>query len=202
MFIFNSYVQNNLKKMTNPSSLIELNVTAPTFILKDIFGNMIDLQAYKGKKVFLGFFRHAGCPFCNLRVHALSKAREKYRERNLEMIFFFESREDVMLKSIFHREVSPVPIISDTQKIMYATYGIENSASKSTKSHLTSFIQTAIKAKLANVPMHMKAGDESISTMPAEFLLDENLIIRKIHYAQNLNDRLGFDVLDAFTEPK
>jgi hypothetical protein len=85
---------------------------------------------------------------------------------------------------------------------MYATYGIENSAAKSTKSHLTSFIQMAIKAKLAKVPIHMMAGEESISTMPAEFLLDENLIIRKIHYAQHLNDRIGFDVLRAFAEGK
>lgn len=188
--------------MEKISSDIELNVTAPTFDLKDIYGNMIDLSAYKGKKVFIGFFRHAGCPFCNLRVHALSKAREEFRAKNLEMIFFFESTEKTMLNSIFHKEVSPVPIISDPQKIMYATYGIEESASKSTKSHLTSFIQTAIKAKLAKVPIHMMAGKESISTMPAEFLLDENLIIRKIHYAQHLNDRIGFDVLRAFAEGK
>ncbi len=188
--------------MEDVKAVVELNVTAPTFILKDIYGRMIDLSSYKGKKVFLGFFRHAGCPFCNLRVHALSKVREEYRAKNLEMIFFFESKEEVMLRSVFHREVSPIPVISDPEKIMYATYGIENSPSKSTKSHLTSFIQTAIKAKLAKVPMHMMVGNESISTMPAEFLLDENLIIRKMHYAQHLNDRLGFDVINAFVEPK
>ncbi len=188
--------------MDNVISDIELNVTAPIFTLKDIYGNQIDLSTYKGKKVFIGFFRHAGCPFCNLRVHALSKAREEFKSKNMEMIFFFESEEKVMLKSIFHREVSPVPIISDPQKIIYSTYGIENSAAKSTKSHLTSFIQTAIKAKLAKVPVHMMAGAESISTMPAEFLLDENLIIRKIHYAQHLNDRLGFEVLKAFVDSK
>ena len=85
---------------------------------------------------------------------------------------------------------------------MYATYGIENSPLKSTKSHLTGFIQTAIKAKIAKVPIHMMAGNESISTMPAEFLLDENLIIRKIHYAQHLNDRLRFDVLNSFVDSK
>ena len=188
--------------MEKISSDIELNVTAPTFVLKDIYGTMIDLAAYKGKKVFIGFFRHAGCPFCNLRVHALTKVKDEFRAKNLEMILFFESEEKTMLRSIFHREVSPIPIIADPQKIMYSTYGIEESAAKSTKSHLTSFIQTAIRAKLAKVPIHLMAGQESISTMPAEFLLDENQIIRKIHYAQHLNDRIGFDVLRAFAEGK
>ncbi|HTF81595.1 MAG TPA: peroxiredoxin-like family protein [Cytophagales bacterium] len=186
--------------MESSNALVELNVTAPTFSLKDIYGNTIDLSSYRGKKVFIGFFRHAGCPFCNLRVHALSKAREEFRAHQLEMIFFFESASQVLLNSIFHKDISPVPIISDPQKIMYATYGIESSTAKSLKSHLTSFIQTAIKAKFAKVPMHLMSGGESINTMPAEFLLDENLIIRKLHYAQSLNDYLSFDVMRAFVK--
>lgn len=186
--------------MNAPKSLVELNVTAPQFVLPDIYGNNIDLSVFKGKKVLLGFFRHAGCPFCNLRVHSLLKSQDAFRAKNLEMIFFFESEAKLMLQSSFHRDVSPVPLISDPQKIMYATYGIENSPAKSTKSHLTSFIVTAIKAKLAQVPMHLMAGNESISTMPAEFLIDENSIIRKMHYSQNLNDRLGLDVILEFAD--
>jgi peroxiredoxin len=176
---------------------IELNVTAPQFNLIDIYGRNIDLASYKGKRVFIGFFRHAGCPFCNLRVHALMKRRIELSEKNLEMIFFFESQEKTLLKSIFHKEISPIPLIADPEKIWYSTYGIENSPAKSAMSHLTSFIQTAIKAKLVPVPIHMMAGKESISTMPAEFLLDEKLIVRKMHYASSLNDRLSFQhILD------
>jgi hypothetical protein len=89
-------------------------------------------------------------------------------------------------------------LIADPEKIMYQTYGIENSAAKSTKSHLTSFIQTAIKAKLNGVPIHMMKDGESINTIPAEFLLDENLTIRKVHYSNGLNDRLTMDVLFDF----
>jgi hypothetical protein len=42
------------------------------------------------------------------------------------------------------------------------------------------------------------ASGESFSTIPAEFLLDENLIIRKIHYAKNLNDRMSIDTILDF----
>lgn len=177
---------------------VELNVSAPIFNLIDIYDRMVDLSNYKGKKVFIGFFRHAGCPFCNLRVHTLSKRREEFKEKNLEMIFFFESKKNVMFQSLFHQEISPIPIIADPEKTWYANYGIENSFIKSTVSHLTSFIQTSLKAKLNNLPLHLMAGNESYSTMPAEFLLDENLIIRKIHYANSLNDRMSFSEIENF----
>ena len=44
------------------------------------------------------------------------------------------------------------------------------------------------------------AEGESISTIPAEFLIDHNLVIKKIHYAENLNDRLGIDILEDFAK--
>ena len=36
--------------------------------------------------------------------------------------------------------------------------------------------------------------------MPAEFLIDYNLEIKKVHYAESLNDRLGVEVLERFVE--
>jgi thioredoxin-dependent peroxiredoxin len=178
--------------------VVELNVAAPAFTSLDIFDRTIDLKSYKGKKLFIGFFRHAGCPFCNLRVHNLMKIREELLSKNMEMIFFFESRKELILQSIFHREVSPVPLIADPEKKWYAIYGVENSFAKTSMSHLTSFIQTAISAKRKKLPIYAMASGESFSTIPAEFLLDENGIIRKIHYAKNLNDRIAIDVILDF----
>ncbi len=179
---------------------IELNVAAPVFNLKDVFGRTIDLQSYKGRKVLIGFFRHAGCPFCNLRVHALTKVHEEFKAKGLDMIFFFESKEKVILRSTFHQGVSPIPIISDPEKRWYEAYGLESSGYQSAVSHITSFAQTAIKAKLKGLPLHLMADGESISTMPAEFLLDEGLVIRKMHYSQRLNDRMLIEEINAFAE--
>ena len=182
------------------SIALELNVTAPPFNLKDIFGRAIKLEEYKGKKVFIGFFRHAGCPFCNIRVHTLLKIHQEMKDKDLEMIFFFESSEKLMMQSVFHKEVSPIPIISDPQKTWYSAYGLEESTFKVGISHVTSFVQTAIKAKLKGVPMHLMASGESFSTLPAEFLLDKNGIIRQLHYYQNLTDRMSVKQVRAFAE--
>jgi thioredoxin-dependent peroxiredoxin len=177
---------------------LQTELKAPLFHLKDIYGRMIDLQAFADKKVFIGFFRHAGCPFCNLRVHTLTKVHEEFKAKGLEMIFFFQSKEAVLLRSSFHKEVSPIPLIADPEKNMYSAYGLEESGYKSAISHLTSFVQTAFKASAAGVPMHMMKDGESISTMPAEFLLDKGLIIKEVHYAERLNDRLSMDKIRAF----
>ncbi|MBL7857380.1 MAG: AhpC/TSA family protein [Cyclobacteriaceae bacterium] len=176
------------------------SVIAPVFKLKDVFGREIDLNAYQGKRVLIAFFRHAGCPFCNLRVHNLTKVYEEFKAKGLEMIFFFESKEKVILRSTFHQEVSPIPLISDPEKEWYKTYGLEESTYKSVMSHLTSFVQTTLKAKNKDLPIHMMADGESFSTIPAEFLLEKGLQIRKVHYSTRLNDRLDIDVIRRFAE--
>lgn len=180
--------------------LIEKNVTAPVFVLKDVFGRTIDLAAYADKKVLIAFFRHAGCPFCNLRVHMLTKLHEQFSKKGLEMIFFFESKEQIILRSSFHQEVSPVPIISDPEKTWYAAYGLETSLYKSSMGHLTSFVQTLIRAKTTGVPVHPMADGESFSTMPAEFLLDRGLLVKELHYSQRLSDRMNLEAIKAFAD--
>lgn len=176
------------------------NTKAPSFDLKDIYGRQIDLEKYKTKRFLLGFFRHAGCPFCNLRVHTLQKVYHELKAKNFEMIFFFESKEKVILRSTFHQDVSPIPIISDPEKKYYSAYGLEPSTSKAIISHVTSFAQTVVKANAAKVPVHMMADGESFSTMPAEFLIDHDLVIRRAHYSERLNTRIEVDDIRLFAE--
>jgi thioredoxin-dependent peroxiredoxin len=179
---------------------LQTNAIAPIFKQNDVFGRVIDLDQYRDKKILIGFFRHAGCPFCNLRVHYLTKLHGELKAKGMEMIFFFESKQQVIMRSSFHQEVSPVPIISDPEKVWYKAYGLEGSAFKSTISHFTSFVQTAIKARNAGAPIHMMAEGESFSTLPAEFLIDKGLVIKKLHYSQSLTDRMDLQEIQLFAE--
>ena len=186
--------------MQNPVVKLQRDVKAPVFNLKDIYGRTIDLNTYQDKKILIGFFRHAGCPFCNIRVHKLSKIYEELHSKGLEMIFFFESPEKVLLQSTFHQEVSPIPLIADPEKKGYAAYGLEPSTSKLAISVLSSFVQTAFKASSLGVPNHNPKEGESYTTMPAEFLISEGLIVRDVHYSERLNDRLDVQKIRSFVE--
>ncbi|MBD0254783.1 MAG: AhpC/TSA family protein [Cytophagales bacterium] len=174
------------------------NLVAPLFQVKDVYGRTINLADYRDKKVLIAFFRHAGCPFCNIRVHNLLKVHPTLKAQGLEMIFFFESKEKVLLNSIFHREISPIPLIADPEKQWYAAYGLEESGYKAAVSHIQTFVQTAFKASGLGLPVHLMAGGESIKTMPAEFLLSQGLLIREVHYSERLNDRMSVDKIRAF----
>ena len=44
------------------------------------------------------------------------------------------------------------------------------------------------------------ADGESINTIPAEFLIDKDLILKKVHYAQGLNDRINMDIIKTFAD--
>jgi len=182
--------------------MLKENIQAPSFNLTDIFDRNIDLNNYLDKKLLIGFFRHAGCPFCNLRVHTLTKIHQELKAQGMEMIFFFESPKRVLLRSTFHQEVSPIPLISDPERIWYDAYGLESSGYKSAMSHLSSFVQTALKAKKEGVPMHPMASGESIKTMPAEFLIDPGLIIKKVHYSDRLVNRLDVTEIKDFAYNK
>ena len=182
--------------------ILDLNVKAPDIDTTDIYERHIRLSNYLGKKVFIGFFRHAGCPFCNLRVHALKKMHQTWQSKGLEMVFLFESPKALLKSSTFHEGISPIPLIADPKREYYERYGVEQSWKKSAYSHLTQFISTAIKAGMDKVPMHMMASGESFNTMPAEFLLDEQHIIRRVHYAATLNDRMSMEVIEEFLNIK
>lgn len=186
------------KEITEDRITLDINSPAPIFRLKDIFDRDVDLNTYKGKKVLIAFFRHAGCPFCNTRVHSLQKRHQEFKDRGLEMIFFFESSKETLLASHFHKSVSPIPIIADPEKEWYTKYGIEQSALKSVKSRFTSFFVTVVEAKLKKLPAHSIVGKESINTIPAEFLMNERGFIKKIHYSKGLRQRMSLDEIENF----
>lgn len=179
---------------------LQRELKAPVFVEKDIFGRMINLEDYQDKKLLLGFFRHAGCPFCNIRVHKLLKVYNELHPKGLEMIFFFESTEKVLLQSSFHQGISPIPLIADPARKWYNAYGLEQSVYKSTMSHVSSFVQTAFKASTQGLPTHMMASEESFNTMPAEFLISEGLTLQEVYYSDRLNDRLDVRKIREFAE--
>ena len=182
--------------------IMKVNETAPRFEVTDIFDREIKLADYRGKRVLIGFFRHAGCPFCNTRVHRLEARHKEFKEMGLEMIFFFESDKETLLGNSFHRGISPIPIISDPDKTWYDAYGVEESAAISAKSHLTSFFSNVVRAKLNRLPVHWMKGEESINTIPAEFLLDEYGMVQKLLYCKSLTQRMSMDVIIDFAKDR
>lgn len=173
---------------------------APSFEAQDIYDQPISPKKYKGKKFMLSFYRNVACPFCNLRVHKLSKKREAFRAKGLEMVFVFESKPALIKKSIFHQELSPVPIIGDPNHDYYKKYGVEESLLK-TFGSLTrpSLYRDKKEIKAIHIPGNTadEKGTDS-KVIPADFLIDENGIIQTAYYGTCINDHVPMEQIEAF----
>lgn len=172
---------------------------AKDFTIQDIHGNEVRLSDYRGKKVFLGFFRNVNCPFCNLKVHELAKASEKLAEQNVQMIFFFESSPKLLQKSIFPEQMKNIPLIGDPDKEMYNAYGVSASVLKAMRSM---FSGKNIKQMKEGMKHTLKEKDKQATPtlIPADFLIDEQQVIHTAHYGQHLNDHLPLDAIRQFAK--
>lgn len=171
---------------------------APDFTVTDINNHRITLSDYRGSKVLLGFFRNVNCPFCNLRVHELSKLRERLEANNLKMILFFESSTKHLQRSSFHQEVSPIPLIGDPEKKIYATYGVEASVLKMVSTLFKAGAMSDMKrGKELPLPTE-KDKDATQSLIPADFLIDEKGIIVSAHYGSDIRDHISIKSIMEF----
>lgn len=75
---------NNEKKGEQTPSPV-IGDKAPDFSLKDINGNTISLENYRGKVIFLNFWA-SWCQYCQDEFNMLKTEYPKYKDRNIEIV--------------------------------------------------------------------------------------------------------------------
>ncbi|MBU3821183.1 redoxin domain-containing protein [Flavobacteriaceae bacterium XHP0103] len=158
------------------------------FETHDFTGEKIKLNDYKGKKIHLSFFRDASCPFCNLRLNQLIQNHDKFKNSNIEVITFFASTKDIILK-FANGHKAPFPIIPDPDLKIYDLYSLE----------------TSFKAKLKTMGKPKKAlkaitseffnlrSLTTIDIVPAEFMINGNFKVDKAFYGNDFGDHIPLD---------
>lgn len=164
------------------------------FKLPAIDDSLFDLDSMKGERYLLSFFRFAACPFCNLRIHELTKHYDEFGG-NLKIVALFDSPLD-NLKRYAQKHHAPFPILADEKNIAYKQYSIEHSIYGVLRGMIVRMpdLLYSMFAK-GNIPYIFKG---SLTTMPADFLVDENGIIQTAYYAKDEGDHLDFDTLKDF----
>jgi peroxiredoxin len=166
------------------------------FNAEDIYGNKVQLSDYKGKKIILGFHRHMSCPFCNRRVHQLMGKNLRLQKSGVQIILLFESDNEKLKESVFHKGIQPWPLIGDPQRKLYDIYGIERSTLKLMKTMVASNPFKAMKeTKDLNLPEY---SGGSMNLIPADFFINENFTIEKAHYGSHADDHVDMSLLEEF----
>lgn len=164
-------------------------------ILPALDGGLFKLDSLHGRRFMLSFLRFASCPFCNLRVHELSKRFNELGNDFTVVAIFDSSLENLRKHAEKHR--APFPILADEKNVFYRAYGVEHSLAGMFKGMLTR-MPSLLRAMFVKgyVPWVIKG---SLTTMPADFLVDENGVIQTAYYGKDEGDHLPFERVKAFS---
>lgn len=162
---------------------------APGFVAVTSSQDTISLERYHQKKVLLAFFRYAGCPICNFRVHELASKYEMLKEMGYVVIAVFESENSVLQKYSDESSI-PFPMIGDPHHALYRKYHVEKSFWKTLRS---AFHKTLKKESQMGMDLYegkTYKRDGSLSSIPADFIIDEKGIISIAYYGKSIGDHL------------
>ena len=162
--------------------------------LPAIDGTIFNSESLRGKPFMLSFLRFASCPFCNLRVNQLVKRFDEFGNE-FTIVAIFDSPLDNLTK---HTEghKAPFHILADESNKYYREYGIEHSLWGLFKGMIFR-MPTLIKGMIKGyVPLIFKG---SLTTMPADFLVDREGIIQVAYYGEDEGDHLPFEKIKEFS---
>ena len=165
------------------------------FRLPAIDGAEFGLEQVKGKRYMLSFMRFAACPFCQLRIHQLITRWQELGD-NFTVIAVFDSSLENLQKNTT-KQYAPFPILADEQAIYYHKFAIKHSVSGMFKAMLFR-MPTLLHAMVVKryFPFSLNG---SVTTLPADFLVDENGVIETIYYGKDSGDHMPFEQVKAFS---
>lgn len=159
-----------------------------------IDGTTFDPLSVKGKPYMLSFYRFAACPFCNLRIHELVKRFDELGS-DFTLLAVFDSPLDNLIHHS-QKHQAPFPIMADESGQYYRKYAIEHSIYGMFKGMLMrapNLIYAMLKGYLPTT------FQGSLTTMPADFLIDGNGIIAHAYYGKDEGDHLPFEQIKRFS---
>ena len=163
---------------------------APDFELPAHTGENVRLSHQKGHKVWLAFFRHAGCPLCYLRVHEMAQREAEWTRRGLRVLAVFQNPVDQMTP-LLGAQPPGFPLLSDTSETVYHLYGLGRD--------WNGFLQPALALKVARARMlgwrSSKNPDQhtgSYNRLPGDFLIDKNGVVRDAFFATDGGSHIPF----------
>lgn len=172
---------------------IQAGQAAKAFESRDLSGNPVSLEDYRGGRLMLSFYRYASCPLCNLRIHELIGKHETLKDRGLSMVAVFQSPTGSILEYVGKQDI-PFPVIPDPERDLYRAYGVESSWG--------GFFKAA--ARLPEMIAATRAGfrpgrmEGKTAMVPADFLIGPDLVVEKAYYGRDIGDHMPIADIEAW----
>ncbi len=173
---------------------LNIGDTPPELNMMSAQGEMINLESYKGKKVYLAFFRYAGCPVCNFRMHELMENYDAFKAQDIEIVAVFESGNETLKQYLTDAQI-PFPVVGDEELKLYQDYHVQKSFGKLLGTMFKKEPKKNMKQgkKLFNDNKYKKDG--ATTRIPAEFLISPTGKIEKVYYGKYVGDHIAINEL-------
>jgi peroxiredoxin Q/BCP len=168
--------------------------TVSHITLPALDGKPFDTSSLTGRPWMLSFFRFASCPFCNLRMHELVTRFDELPD-DFTIVAVFDSPLNNLQKHAGKHQ-APFAVLADEDNRYYQQYGIDHSIPGVLKGMILRMPQLLYGMFVKGyLPLTIQG---SLTTMPADFLIDKQGIIRHSHYGSDEGDHLPFEQVKIF----
>jgi peroxiredoxin Q/BCP len=174
---------------------LTIGMLSPAFETEDVFGNLISLRDYAGKRLLLSFFRNGASAICNLQVHHMIAKYPEYHRQGLEMIAVFESPRESVLQHVSKQNV-PFPIIADPHAVLYDLYGVESSEEKVMAPVDMNWRNQLIQEAKAIGFELIKEEGSNFFRLPADLLIGPDQRISAAFYSEVVGMHLPFEEIE------
>ena len=175
---------------------MRLNVEdiAPDFSADSWDGPAISLASLRGHNVWLGFYRYASCPLCNMRIQEVIRRSDALSAGGLKLLAVFQSPADSIADYV-GRQSPPFPLLSDPTETLYKAYGL--GASSLGFLAPQNGILLAKAASLGFIPGRMEGTKTRV---PGDFLIDEEGVLRDVFYGKIISDHIPMSRVEQFLQ--
>jgi peroxiredoxin len=165
---------------------------APAFTLPALDGSNFSLGALRGKRTLLAFHRHAGCPYCNLRVHELIKAHPQLTMAGVQVVAVFGSSVQGLQERVGQQN-PPFTLVADEDDAIHTLYGTQRSL-------LGSLSPALLPKWLEGYRLGIKHGstDNQATRLPADFLIGPDLRLEGVLYGKNAVEHMPIATLERW----
>lgn len=170
---------------------LKSGMKAPEIDFHDYNREPFSLDGLKGNRILLSFYRYAGCPFCQLRFMEISDRYED--DDRLFVVAVFQSPDDSIKEHAAGVETD-VTVIGDPGERFYKVYGVEEGMRAWCMG-----VQSIYRFGRSLMRGNKRGKKEGSKTrIPADFLIDEEGILRHVYYGRHMDDHMPLDWIEDF----
>ena len=133
----------------------------------------------------ISFLRYASCPMCNLRVRELALGSAELEGQGVTWLAVFHSPRR-RLERFVHGEALR-HVIADPSRVLYERYGVRRSWWGMLLTFLVPFFYWRF-VKASVLGYWGGAIDVAFHSMPADFLVSPEGVVRLAHYGRHMGD--------------